>query len=77
MVSSIIDVRGYDRELCRGMVVGWLTSGRWTNPNSWDRIEVFVMFRVATTDSWIVHVPKSMSLLLNTRSEVVTLAWME
>ena len=48
----------------RWCVCVWLTSGRWTNPNSCESIDVFVISRRVTTDSWIVQFPKSMSVQL-------------
>ena len=44
------------------------------NPNSCGSIEVLVISRWVTTDSWIVQVPKSMCVVLNSRSDCVILA---
>ena len=51
------------------------TSGRLTNPNCWGRMDLLVMWRVATTDSWTVQLPKSRVGTLNSRSEEVTWAY--
>lgn len=43
-------------------------------PNSWGSIDLLVSCIVVLTDSYIVQCPKSISVVLNCRSEFVTMA---
>lgn len=43
-------------------------------PNFWGRIDILVILRMATTDSWVVQEPKSRVFGLKVSSEGVTYA---